>query len=197
MGIFYLGTNCNLMHSYTANFGSNWVIDQDFVDGAYGNPTINGFGALTRNDQSAEVWWITTDGAINYAPWDRLNGWDNVRKNIFYIGNDNQVYQGYWKTEQPTIWRFERLLDLTAAPSSLTAVSMNGQQMEVFWTAPDGSVNHACWYESTGKWTSTSLADSGIRCVPGSSITSTSRKDGCMDVFCATSDGYTQQFSYS
>ncbi|PNP49234.1 hypothetical protein THARTR1_10036 [Trichoderma harzianum] len=75
MGI-YLGTNFNLMHSYTTNSGSNWVIDQDFVDGAYGNPTINGFGALTRNDQSAEVWWITTDGAINYAPWDRLNGWE-------------------------------------------------------------------------------------------------------------------------
>lgn len=219
MEIFYVGTNGNLMHSYTTNSGSNWVIDQDFVDGAHGKPTNKGFGALTRNDQSAEVWWITTDGAINYAPWDPLNSWEygnlrgagtahtssgmavlarsNVRKNIFYIGNDNKVYQGYWKSEQPTIWTFEKLSDLTAAPGSLTAVSMNSQHMEVFWTAPDGSVNHAYWYESTGKWTSSSLAGGGIRCVPGSSITSTSRKDGCMDIFCATSDGYTQQFSYS
>ncbi|KAH0525819.1 hypothetical protein TsFJ059_009232 [Trichoderma semiorbis] len=121
----------------------------------------------------------------------------NVRKNTLYIGNDSKGYQAYWKSEQPTIWTFEKLSDLTTAPGSLTAVSMNSQHMEVFWTAPDGSVNHAYWYESTGKWASSSLAGIGIRCVPGSSINSTSRKDGCMDIFCATLDGYTQQFSYS
>ncbi|KAH0525818.1 hypothetical protein TsFJ059_009231 [Trichoderma semiorbis] len=35
MEIFYVGTNGNRMHSYTTNSGSNWVIDQDFVDGAW------------------------------------------------------------------------------------------------------------------------------------------------------------------
>ncbi|EHK20609.1 uncharacterized protein TRIVIDRAFT_223925 [Trichoderma virens Gv29-8] len=201
MEIFYVGNNGNLMHSYSVDSGSNWVTDAVLAGSDWGTPANKGIGALSSNDQSQEVWWITTTGAINYAPWNPLNGWEysslraagtahpnsgmavlarsNVRRNIFYIGNDQRVYQGYWQSEQPNIWRFEKLSDMPAAIGSLTAVSMNSQHMEVFWTAPDGTITHAYWYENTGKWTSASMA-SNIYCVPGGSITATSRKDGFM-----------------
>ncbi|KAL7947005.1 hypothetical protein V8C42DRAFT_343903 [Trichoderma barbatum] len=137
MEIFYVGANGKLMHSYSVDSGSHWTVDVVFADFDMGRPTNKGIGALSRNDQSQEVWWITTAGAINYASWDRLNSWQygtlrgagtahpssgmavlarsNVRKNIFYIGNDKNVYQGYWKSEEPLIWKFQKLSDMPQA----------------------------------------------------------------------------------
>ncbi|RFU79393.1 peptidase m64 [Trichoderma arundinaceum] len=165
--IFYVGTNGNLAHSCLLDSGANWVVDSVLAGSDWGTLANKGIGALSRNSQHQEVWWITTTGTINLASWDSLNDWgyssmrpdgtahpssgiailarSNVRENVFYIGSDQKVYQRFWIDGMPIVWKFEKLSDLHAAPGSSAAVSMNSQHMEVFWTALDGSVTHVYW----------------------------------------------------
>ncbi|KAK4076699.1 uncharacterized protein Triagg1_4302 [Trichoderma aggressivum f. europaeum] len=86
---------------------------------------------ISRESSHVEIFYVGTNGNFNPLRQHQFRSGmtvlarSNFRKNIFYIGNDNRVYQGYWKVEQPTIWRFEKLSDFTAAPGSLKVVSMN------------------------------------------------------------------------
>ncbi len=79
-----------------------------------------------------------------------------MRVNVFYIGNDKNVHYLWWKGERPNEWGIEKkpVSTLSCLPGPIAAVSMNSQHLEVFWTAADGSIYHAYWYENTGTWDS-------------------------------------------
>jgi hypothetical protein len=90
-------------------------------------------------------------------------------------------------------WRgFELAPPGSASPTgSITSVSRIPGSLEVWWIAPNGSVQGAYWYEGAKQWQPYDLAPAGSAS-PTGSITSVSRIPGSMEVFWIGAKGSVQ-----
>jgi hypothetical protein len=135
---------------------------------------VGAITAVSRALNPMEVFWVAGDGSVQHAWYYDGSGWNQGQLAppgsavTHYVG---QVYNPY---------------------SAITVVSRAPNTMEVFWVAPDFSIQHAWYYDGSG-WNRGPLTS------PGSAdgwITAVSRAPNTMEVFWVAGDGSVQHAWY-
>ena len=174
--------------------------------------------ALSRQNNTMEVFWIGSDGSVQDAFWYEGSSWQKFQlappgsaaptskivavsripnsMEVFWIAPNGSVQDAFWYDGSP--WKRFELAPAGAASNSggITAVSRIPTSMEIFWIAPNGSVQDAFWYDGS-PWKRFELAPANSASVTGA-ITSVSRKPETMEVFWTAANGSVQDaFWYS
>ncbi|KAH6962496.1 hypothetical protein BKA56DRAFT_679298 [Ilyonectria sp. MPI-CAGE-AT-0026] len=204
--LFYPGTGSRqgyVMHTYSSDAGSGWNPNQVLSGPDWGGVSTKSLDPIAALSEHQQIFWITALGVLESRYWTPSSGWtrSNIDKaanantassivtlqrssatkegsnmNFFYVGQDNKIWQGYWKADSPT-WKFSKISDDEAIPGAIAAVSMHSQHQEVFWTNRDGMLKHAYWTKTQGKWiTETVPGLGGRQCLPGRGLTVVARK---------------------
>jgi len=111
--------------------GAFWYEDGDKVWHTYSVAPAgsasqsHSIAAVSRRDSSMDVVWITPEGAVRGAYWNEGDDWE--------LYPDTIAESGSASTE-----------------GGLAAVSRSENNIEVWWIAPDGSVQGACWHDTVG-----------------------------------------------
>jgi hypothetical protein len=120
--------------------------------------------------------------------------------NLFWIGTDSLVHQSYWTSGMfHDQWTTTLISSYPANAGGLSAVSMNSNHMEVFWTSPGGTLYHAYWTTVQNRWISEPvLGPTGtLRCQPGSYITTVARKGkNTIEGWCRSVESKLNHFYY-
>lgn len=217
--VFWARNDKALMHAYTFDDGNSW--ERDLVLDFDADVSPGSIAVMSKDANSQVVTWVTNQGALmlaNYAggSWRTariLNAGSapvstklaalarsDTRMNIFFVGTNSRVWQAYWRVDfGDNVWAISQVSDLPAAVGGISAVSMNRDHMEVFWTSTDGTIMHAYWTLAANAWRSEALPGSSgaTQCTPGSSITVVARKGkSTIEGWCRSKSGQAVHFYY-
>jgi Fungal fucose-specific lectin len=168
--------------------------------------------ALSRQQNTMEIFWIGSDGSVQDAFWYEGSSWQQFQlapsgsaaptskitavsripnsMEVFWIAPNGSVQDAFWYDGSP--WKRFELAPAGSASSSggITAVSRIPTSMEVFWIAPNGSVQDAFWYDGS-PWKQFELSPAGSASNSGG-ITAVSRIPGSMETFWIALNGSVQ-----
>jgi hypothetical protein len=156
---------------------SAWC-DQNVNKGTWSPPfTIGGGGlaepgsltAIARVPNHLDVFWLASDGSVQSACWDQ---------------NANN---GIWNPQ------FAVTAPGAAEPGSLAAVARLPYHLDLFWVAPDGSVQSAWWDRNinNGFW-NPPFTIAGPGSAEPASLIAVARLSEHLDIFWVGSDGSVQ-----
>lgn len=110
---------------------------------------------------------------------------------LFWIAPDGSIQDAYWYATSNSGWqRFQLAPPGSATAGGIAAVSRIPGSMEVWWVSPSGSVEGAYWYEGQN-WARYQLAPPGSA-AKGSKITAVSRIPTSMELWWVDPSGGVQ-----
>lgn len=169
--------------------------------------------AVSRHENRVDVLWIDDKGAVQAIGWE--NGqWGDAETisyhaepggsiaavarskdqlDVFFTGKDGSVATASWSAQSRS-WGQPRLISGpgTAHPKSgIAVVSRLPEHLDVFWTAPDGSVRSNWWNANLnqGYWNTPFQVAGPNAAAPGSRIAAVARMRDHLDVFWIAPNG--------
>jgi hypothetical protein len=159
----------------------NWT--QVFNVAPPGSAAQGPVSALARLPFHIDVFWVAPDGSVKSNWWDQnVNraAWNqmfniapaasaqvgspvtvlaraNNHLDVFWVAPDGSVLNNWWDSNVNNgTWNqvFNVAPAGSAEPGTLTALARTPTHVDVFWTAPDGSMRTNWWDQSvnSGKW---------------------------------------------
>jgi nucleoid-associated protein YgaU len=169
----------------------------------------SGLAAVSRFPENMEVWWVGEHGSVEGAFWYEGDTWQPYGKQVapdgsaaahshnltgvartrtsmdlLWITPEGAVQWAYWNDGSQWQLHPQKVAeDGSASPDSgIAAISRTASTMEVFWIAPDGSVQNAAW-EYGGDWKRQDPVADKNNASPKSGIAAISRTAVTTEVF--------------
>jgi len=170
--------------------------------------------AVSRIQNSIEIWWIGMDGSVQNAYWYEGGNWQRQTiapagsasidscitavsripssMEIFWIGPDASVQDAYWYEGQDSWKQFEIAPAGSASLNSgITAISRIPNSIEIWWVGANGSVQDAYWYEGQDSWKQFEIAPGDSASI-GTSIAAVSRIPNSLEIWWVGANGSVQ-----
>jgi hypothetical protein len=209
MEVWWIGANGSVWDAFWYD-GGQW---QRFELAPAGSAAANSkIAAVSRIPGSMEVWWVAPNGSVQDKFWYEP-GWGGFElapagsaapeggiaavsripgsMEVFFVAPNGSVQDKFWYEGGGPDWGgFELAPAGSAAPAGdIAAVSRIPGSLEVFWIAPNGSVQDKFWYEGGGPdWGGFELAPAGTA-APTGDIAAVSRIPGSMEIWWIGGDG--------
>ena len=213
--LFTIGGNGHVYTSWWTN-GSDWSGLKGWLGIGFQFPAGNTVTAVSRNPNQIDLFTIGGNGHVytswwtNGSDWSGLKGWLGIgfqfpagntvtavsrnpnQIDLFAIGGNGHVYASWWTNGSD--WSgLKGWLDIGfqfPAGNTVTAVSRNPDQIDLFAIAGNGHV-YTSWWTTGSNWSGLKgWRDIGFLFPAGNTVTAVSRNPGQIDLFTVGGNGH-------
>jgi hypothetical protein len=167
--VYWVAPDGSVRFSWWDAFANNGQWNQSVTIAPPGSATQGtALAAVSRQANHVDVYWVALDGSVRFSWWDAF-------------ANNGQWNQPFMIAPPGS----------ARAGEPVTAVSREGNHVDVFWVAPDGSVRSNWWdaFANNGQWNQPFTIAPPGSATAGTPLAAVSREVSHLDVYWVAPDG--------